>query len=276
MENNNEYLYHYTNIETLALILKNHTIRLNNLSNMDDLQECKARDLDNAGRFVFVSSWTEDEQENIPMWKMYASLEQGIRIKLKKNPFKQYTITEDELKSLFSHSASIPGGNALLTNIPFKDLIDYKVCTPQIIAPQNFLTKIEYTEDENKIYPNIVELNESNFSVKIGSLGKYKNLYWSFQNEWRYILTFFPLDLTKNPDEVLHDFQVYANLVRYDFKIEIFDYYDLYIDDQYFEQMEITFSPKMSLGNQIIVESLIEKYNPKAVFKKSCLTGLIK
>lgn len=34
-----EYLYHYTSIETLALILKNHTIRFNSLDKMDDLQQ---------------------------------------------------------------------------------------------------------------------------------------------------------------------------------------------------------------------------------------------
>ena len=30
-----KYLYHYTNIETLALILKNRTIRFNSLDRMD-------------------------------------------------------------------------------------------------------------------------------------------------------------------------------------------------------------------------------------------------
>ena len=32
-------IYHYTNIETLALILKNRTIRFNRLDHVDDLEE---------------------------------------------------------------------------------------------------------------------------------------------------------------------------------------------------------------------------------------------
>lgn len=36
-----KYLYHYTSLESLALILKNRTIRLNPLDKMDDLQEQK-------------------------------------------------------------------------------------------------------------------------------------------------------------------------------------------------------------------------------------------
>ena len=82
MENSPEYLYHYTNIETLALILANHTFRLTSLDQMDDLQEKEAFDLKNAGQFCYVSSWTDDETENIPMWKMYSSLNAGVRIKL--------------------------------------------------------------------------------------------------------------------------------------------------------------------------------------------------
>lgn len=38
-------IYHYTNIDTLALILKNRTIRFNRLDNVDDLEEGKAESL---------------------------------------------------------------------------------------------------------------------------------------------------------------------------------------------------------------------------------------
>ena len=51
-----EYLYHYTSLESLALILKNRTIRLNPLDKMDDIQEQKTADIENIGKFVFVSS----------------------------------------------------------------------------------------------------------------------------------------------------------------------------------------------------------------------------
>ena len=34
-----KHIYHYTNIETLALILKNKTIRFNRLDRVDDISE---------------------------------------------------------------------------------------------------------------------------------------------------------------------------------------------------------------------------------------------
>ena len=95
-----EYLYHYTNIETLALILKNRTIRFNSLNNMDDLQEQETADLKNIGQFCYISSWTDDESESIPMWNMYASLNLGVRIKLRKNPFKVYNNLASDLSKV--------------------------------------------------------------------------------------------------------------------------------------------------------------------------------
>ena len=81
MDNGNEYLYHYTNIETLALILQNHSFRFNSLDKMDDLQEQETADLKNVGQFCYISSWTDDVDESIPMWNMYTSINSGVRIK---------------------------------------------------------------------------------------------------------------------------------------------------------------------------------------------------
>ena len=51
MTDNIDFLYHYTNIETLALILSNHTFRFRSLDQMDDLQEKETSDLKNVGQF---------------------------------------------------------------------------------------------------------------------------------------------------------------------------------------------------------------------------------
>lgn len=44
--------YHYTNIDTLALILKYKTIRFNSLENVDDLEEVKSSDLGDVGKYT--------------------------------------------------------------------------------------------------------------------------------------------------------------------------------------------------------------------------------
>lgn len=65
-------IYHYTNIETLALILKNKTIRFNRLDQVDDLEEGQTECSGiKVGQYLFVSCWTEDPEESIPLWRMY-------------------------------------------------------------------------------------------------------------------------------------------------------------------------------------------------------------
>ena len=102
-----EYLYHYTSIEKLALILKNRTIRLNPLDKMDDLQEQKTADVKNLGRFVFVSSWTADTKESIPMWKMYTDLSAGVRIRLRKNPFVRHRTSKEDVSEVIKNGLGI-------------------------------------------------------------------------------------------------------------------------------------------------------------------------
>ena len=88
----NEYLYHYTSIETLALILKNRTIRFNNLLNVDDPEEAETKDLGLSGKHCLVSCWTKSSEDTLPMWNMYTPRMKGVRIKMKMNPFKSIHI----------------------------------------------------------------------------------------------------------------------------------------------------------------------------------------
>ena len=70
-------LYHYTTLETLALILKSKTIRFNRLDRVDDLEEIAISKGVKLGQYVFVSCWTKDEEESVPLWKMYAGVEKN-------------------------------------------------------------------------------------------------------------------------------------------------------------------------------------------------------
>ena len=65
-------IHHYTNLEVLALILKNRTLRFTRLDQVDDPEESNfISNGVNLGPYTFVSCWTECKEESIPMWKMY-------------------------------------------------------------------------------------------------------------------------------------------------------------------------------------------------------------
>lgn len=275
MDNGKEYLYHYTNIETLALILQNHTFRFNSLNKMDDLQEQETADLKNVGQFCYISSWTDDVDESIPMWNMYTSINSGVRIKLKKHPFKFHENTADELRQVINAPVTDnTNGTPLKSLIPFADMFRRKFIAAGA-TPENILHKVEYSSDHEKLYPQLVHVDGDKFSIALGTLGKYKNTHWAFQNEWRYILLLFPLDLNQPVETLSQAAQIMGNKILQGLEKQPFPFYDMIIDDAAYCEMEITLSPKISTGNRIIVENLVKRYNPSAIVKDSSLIGLI-
>lgn len=276
MENlTDNFLYHYTTIEKLALILKNKTIRLTPLDKLDDVQEAKTKDFKNLGRYIFVSSWTEDETESIPMWNLYSDLSCGVRIGLRKNPFKWHTtkgsdLVRPDLKA--ADEATLK--NEIKTFLNLAPLFLNGVYSPQAWTGE-ILKKVEYSDNIEKLEPQIAEQDEKGVSLKFGKLGCVKNQYWEFQKEWRYIIQFFRIPIFGNLENAQEILVKEFNKIKTGNDERIFDYYDLEIDEDAFAEMIITPSPKITPGNKVLLESIIEKYNSKAKIIESQLTNLL-
>ena len=271
-----EYLYHYTSLESLALILKNRTIRLNPLDKMDDIQEQKTADIENIGKFVFVSSWTDDVVESIPMWKMYTDPRCGVRIKLRKNPFLKHGTRGSDFEKVLGATLEDEKSRTTVMDT-FLDLT--AMLEGGYVSPQGWsgdiLTKIEYTNDLDKLEPSVGSCENGKIRIALGQLGKYKNTHWKFQSEWRYIMVFVSMNFSQNPQKMVSDFSQTIQQMLNGLAEPPFRYYDLDIDPKYFEEMEITCSPQMSAGNRAILETLVERYNPKATILESELLGKI-
>ena len=137
------------------------------------------------------------------------------------------------------------------------------------------LHEVEYTQDESKLYPSILGIQGDQFSVNLGEMGKYKNTHWDFQKEWRYILQLLPLNLNQNVELLEQSFQTIANRIRLGNEKQPFPYYDMRLDEDAYMSMEITASPKLSPGNRVILDTLIARYNPRAILHGSSLEKLI-
>ena len=66
-----EWLYHYTSLESLALILQNRTIKFNSLQNVDDLEEAATEVMGEFGKYIYatdykINKWT--------WYQLYASV----------------------------------------------------------------------------------------------------------------------------------------------------------------------------------------------------------
>lgn len=261
------YLYHYTTIDSLAMILHNKSIKFSNLLYVDDVEECQTSDMGKFGRFVYVSCWTNQEKESISMWDMYSDRMTGVRIKLPEFPFRKYYFKKDEFHCIRDIETFM--------NIE-KVYQDNKF---SITNDQPLLIKVIYTDDKNLIYPQVktesaigatkkfmnIKNNEryDSFEVKYSfdKLGRYKNTDWTFQNEYRYIITTSPMGLKEFENGDMEKHKEFARRME-DLNYEMPNSIFLEIDNGALSDMEIKCGPKMPESKRIIVDSLIKLYAP--------------
>lgn len=264
------YLYHYASIETLALILNNKTIRFSSLSKVDDIEEQGTADFGDLGRFVFVSCWSNDSEESIPLWNLYTPDMTGVRIRLPINPFKTTKIQPDGKYIKESYST-----HPALTN---EMLFAYGcILNPPYIAD---LCQIEYTDDSDKLNRNVLSetttktKTENGFKtsterqINIEDLGIYKSKKWSFQKEYRY--KFFITPWTFRDLEAVKKAEDHVNLFdQLRTKSLTKDFFDLDLDEVAIKDMEILIGPRANQAEKQIIHSLVSDLNPSAVIKES-------
>lgn len=249
-----DYLYHYTNLSSLALILKNRTIRFNSLINMDDAEEVKTRNSEFLGKYCFISSWTELEAESIPFWTMYTGKMSGIRIGMRKNPFEKNRIRLPYYENGKEFDTFCPKELSLRDDI-------------YLYPTLPFLRKVEYTGNDDLIYPSPISYFKKNtdgtydMEGNFDDINKYKRDCWDFQEEWRYGMLIFP-----HTSDGKLKLQLEANA-----KDLPFYFYDVRIAESAFRDIEILMGPKMNQGDKEILKLLVEKYCPSAIIKESVL-----
>lgn len=271
MEEYPDYLYHYTSIETLALILKYKTIRLRRLDLADDPEESLTKDYGNLGRFCLISCWTSMSEESLPMWQMYSKDMKGVRIKLPVLIFPKYDLrSSSETRGRQNgevNDEKQENGDYFYSFINPKDFLCRGCST--VPLQENILTKIIYSEDHQLLYPNVVEEKNGEMTLRIGKLGLHKHRYWEFQQELRYKVFVSPwgredmLNATPESHIALFDRLKTHNLS--------FEHIDLKVDENKFQDMTIKLGPKVTEAEKIIVQSLVKEFNPLAKVENSIL-----
>ena len=269
-----DYLYHYTSVESLALILKNKTIRLNSMDQMDELQEKETADIKNFGQFYYVSSWTDDDVESIPMWSIYTKIDAGVRIKLHANPFLRRNTTVQGLRELGHQVTHDSGLDSIDTFIPMEEMMKGGYYSVQGYSG-DILRKVIYTDDKSLLYPTINKSAGGKLLLDTRDIGIYKNTRWAFQKEWRYLMTFLPFRIG-DIGTMRETFDEMGDKILSGEEKQPFPYYDLPINDEAYRHMEVMLSPKISAGNRELIMSVIYRYNPQIIVSDSSLLGLIR
>lgn len=252
-----EAIYHYTSLSTLALILKYRKIRFNTLMQVDDMEEGTVQDFEAFGRFCFASCWTKDSDESIALWNLYTPDMTGVRIKFLRQPFSLFS---EEEYDVFNFENGFEGIETCAELEDIKRNNNYSTSFEFI--------DVEYTDDEQKIFPKIINIDKGITSIDPTGVGKYKKSHWMFQKESRFLIKVFPYSINNvamqpginleteniNPLMRIKDSFEQKNLD--------FTYIDLMIAPEALKRMEILCGPKMSESDKIIVKALVDSYNP--------------
>lgn len=267
-------LYHYTTIDTLALILKNKTIRFNRLDKVDDVEEDAFSNGVHLGQYIFVSCWTKNPEESIPLWKMYGGTD-GVRIGLDEDMFKTYILHDFNLKN------GLHSEGSMLSVIPQKDMEDSNyMILPFINSNKHsfFFHEVEYVDDvKSKVKDtfNITTKDNKVADIKLDfcNLGRYKNRRWSFQEECRFVISVFPFNpLYCDASTISSTFaQCYSEN-----RLLPFSYYDMCLKDEVIDNIDITMGPNLSEGQQVIVDALCRQYTKNGKVRDSRLSGLLR
>ena len=266
-----EYLYHYTSVDSLKCILKNQTIRFKPLSTLDDMEEAASADCKAVGDFIFVSSWSAEAEEMIPMWYMYGDQFKGVRIALPKDPFIQYHYSPEAINI---PRLVVNNRNPIHTYIPLSDILHPSHFIPSFVKG-SLLCEMEYSNDPELLYPNVWG---GDITFAYGKMGVAKNRYWSFQREWRYVLHVFPFSL-ENWVAIMQNtsltMSILHNIADGIIKCPL-QYYDLKLSQEAIENMRIVTGPLLSQEAEDELHSVVDDISRSIRICKSTLFGKIR
>lgn len=239
-------IYHYTSIEKLALILENRTLRFNNARKVDDPNEAITKDYGSMQDYVFISCWTNESSESIPLWKIYGNNCHGVRL---------------ESDTSFIHfngkETPINGLNIVVENVKKEFESDYFINTWQHDKPSlNHYFETNYSDEERIFKKDTSTPTQKSWEYQVDAVFNTKTTCWSFEKEIRFIL----LGCGLEPDKDKKNWQLVFNNITEKKKIDS-SFVDLMLFDDFFNNLTITTGLLQSKAETIIVQSLVQKYN---------------
>ena len=248
-------IYHYTSIQTLALILKHKKIRFNRLDLVDDMEESSYGSgpfQTKLGIYTFVSCWTKNSRENLALWNMYTRYK-GVRIGIDEMPFITYKVN-DNFTSLIPYFMKF-GSDYFMT----------------LVDNEAKLYDVEYVSNPQEEIKKLITPTEKGYSIDTTRIGIFKRKEWSMQEESRFKINVNPVDVNGAAKETLNNptahpypflfkiFSTFGNSLITNKPIET-TYIDLDLDNKKLDNIEIMMGPLTSEADRVIVESLLNPF----------------
>lgn len=259
-------IFHYTSIGSLAHILHSGKIRFTRLDLLDDLQEIDGIP-EHIKTHFYVSCWTDENEENLSLWKMYTDMK-GVRIEFSKKFYNEYIIPAGDYGNYgFEKETVCP--------VSIEDLRtdEYIILNP-FWLDDGFYTKVSYNKDFIKLkQANVISQEGKTMIEHIKNLVCYKSLIWKFQNESRFYLYIQPLpNLEKYDGDRLKQMLDIGNEPLMNTR----NFIDIEISSKALQNIIVRLHPESShsKADEILVSSLLEKYTDGGKIENSSLDGI--
>jgi hypothetical protein len=276
-------VFHYTSVNSLALILQSQKIRFTRLDKFDDVMEAQTHGGIGFGKYFFASCWTQDATESIPQWHMYGDRMEGVRIELPIRPFRRVRLE------------SIPGitiepGFEAISPLTSRELFgtNYVLLAGMMTFNEEFFQgPVTYVPDVAARWaaavtrtPNYSGFGTPGFRVdKAYDLVRLKSQTWAFQAEYRFFLfalPMFPLfesDGTNLPtlDQLNSAGEALQRNVD-----PIATYIDVPLDPGSLDYLVVRTGPLITESNRARVEAILREFAPNAVIVSSALYNTIR
>jgi len=278
-------IFHYTNIDSLRKILETKSLKFGSLKNMDDPLEYLSNDID-VCKGIYVSSWTDVEEEKIEMWSMYTAPDTAIRIEITNNPFE--TVLED-LNDFFLEADTITHNQgSIAKGLEMRHLSESGLSVNPPFVPQ--LIKVEYiprrilelltnsvlsTKNTQEVLPNGTIKNSIVQKIDLSLFGEFKSMDWSFQHELRFKVILLPC----TNDEML----IKLKEINKTLEVNFFEWlkwkYDncnnfpesifIQLKNETLDNMKVTIGPNVSEENREVIRKIIIESGYKISVKES-------
>jgi hypothetical protein len=234
-------IFHYTSFETLQKIVENKTIRLNCLRNVDDDEEATTTDFGPQKDYFFVSCWTKNSVESIPMWTMYVESDFAVRIELPK----QFLVLDLNKKGQ-------------VTNHLNPDAVCYPIHRGTGRGSE-FLSEVVYREEpKSTVTRSLRGIFNDDYIKNIGLL---KRNGWQFQEEVRFILQAVPQKYIRTVRRECSEYQAFAEVIINNDASDI-EYIDLPFDEDWLSDTNLMLGPSTTPDHEIELRKYVNRMVP--------------
>lgn len=236
-------LYHYTSLDSLKKIFSNKSLRFNRIDRVNDRMEHNLFGEDELSHLVFVSCFSTEETESIPMWHLYGKNNNSLRLMIELE-------TPDFIKNFLDDQ----GKTITKPRYPlYREGEKNATCEDWLYTIS--MKDIVYDIDAIKCNPIRRECKDTNIEMfDLTAMAAIKRKEWNYEHECRLIAT---LRTTRNEVEAPNINEIFVPIKFNNIK-----------------KLEITFNPWMNKDIKLSIKRFmnsIDEIDTSCIFYRDSI-----